>query len=146
MNISLIQNKKRIRNFLSTNLTRLVLILVVSRCYYPMCGWQMRLFQRAALVLFLYFSKQITFDNYVHLFEKTKFLKWLRNSAIVTLFGSLLALWKPLPWRIAFSRFIQRQEKRIGVLDLTAVCLPRLRSWHYIRLQCSFNCRIHFGD
>ncbi len=112
------KTKKKIRNFLSTNLTRLVLIIVCIVALFPIV-WMANasISKGSSLFSSTIFPKQITFDNYVHLFEKTKFLKWLRNSAIVTLFGSLLALLETTTMAYAFSRF-QFKGKKNGLMFL----------------------------
>jgi arabinogalactan oligomer/maltooligosaccharide transport system permease protein len=70
------------------------------------------------------FPEKITFANYINLFHKTKFLKWLRNSGIVTLMGSLLAMSETTTMAYAFSRFKFKGKKNGLMILILLQMLP----------------------
>lgn len=61
-----------------------------------------------------------TLANFTHLFEKTSFLIWMKNSAIVCIGGSLLALALSISMGYAFAR-IHFYGRRYGLLALIMI-------------------------
>jgi arabinogalactan oligomer / maltooligosaccharide transport system permease protein len=61
-----------------------------------------------------------TLLNFAHLFEKTSFLLWMKNSAVVCIGGSLLALALSVSMGYAFSR-LRFRGRRYGLLILILI-------------------------
>ncbi len=115
--------KKKTRIFLSINLTRLLLIITCMVVLFPIIWMATASISKgSSLFSSTIIPKNITLKNYINLFEKTKFIKWIRNSAIVTLCGSLLALLETTTMAYAFHGSVQRQKERIADLDLLHCC------------------------
>ena len=110
--------KKKTRIFLSTNLTRFLLIITCIVVLFPIV-WMVTasISKGSSLFSSTIIPKNLTLNNYINLFEKTKFLKWMRNSAIVTLCGSMLALMETTTMAYAFSRF-KFKGKKNGLMNL----------------------------
>jgi arabinogalactan oligomer/maltooligosaccharide transport system permease protein len=117
--------KKKTRIFLSTNLTRFLLIITCIVVLFPIV-WMVTasISKGSSLFSSTIIPKNLTLNNYINLFEKTKFLKWMRNSAIVTLCGSMLALMETTTMAYAFSRFKFKGKKNGLMILILLQMLP----------------------
>ena len=112
---------RKARTIITTNLTRLVLILVCLLVLAPILLIVTASFSKSgSLFSSSLIPKALTLGNYTALFEKTEFLLWIRNSAITCLSGSFLALFFTVTMAYAFSRFKFR-GKRNGLLALIII-------------------------
>ena len=140
------KSKKKIKVFLSTNLNRLVLILVCIAVLFPIVWMASASISKgSSLFSSSIFPEKITLENYVNLFRKTKFLKWLRNSTVVTLMGSLLALMETTTMAYAFSRFKFKGKKNglmflilLQMLPATVTIVALYKIAVFIQLQNTF--------
>lgn len=106
------------REWIKTNLVRLCLIVICALVLFPMLWMITSSFSKgSSLFSSSLIPKQISFGNFAKLFQKTKFLIWLRNSGVVCLLGSLLAMLQTTTMAYAFSRFQFRGRKN-GLLVL----------------------------
>lgn len=106
------------REWIKTNLVRLCLIVICAFVLFPMLWMITSSFSKgSSLFSSSLIPKQISFGNFARLFQKTKFLIWLRNSGVVCLLGSLLAMLQTTTMAYAFSRFQFRGRKN-GLLVL----------------------------
>ncbi len=106
------------REWIKTNLVRLCLIVICALVLFPMLWMITSSFSKgSSLFSSSLIPKQISFGNFAKLFQKTKFLIWLRNSGVVCLLGSLLAMLQTTTMAYAFSRFQFRGIKN-GLLVL----------------------------
>lgn len=106
------------REWIKTTLVRLCLIVICAFVLFPMLWMITSSFSKgSSLFSSSLIPKQISFGNFAKLFQKTKFLIWLRNSGVVCLLGSLLAMLQTTTMAYAFSRFQFRGRKN-GLLVL----------------------------
>jgi arabinogalactan oligomer/maltooligosaccharide transport system permease protein len=138
--------KKKTRIFLSINLTRLLLIITCMVVLFPIIWMATASISKgSSLFSSTIIPKNITLKNYINLFEKTKFIKWIRNSAIVTLCGSLLALLETTTMAYAFSRFRFKGKKNglmililLQMLPATVTIVALYKLAVFIQLQNTF--------
>jgi multiple sugar transport system permease protein len=69
-------------------------------------------------------QKGVTFDHYLYLFEKTDFLIWLKNTVIVSLVPTLIALGVSLPAAYALARLKFRGAELCGTAIFAVYLMP----------------------
>jgi len=69
-------------------------------------------------------QKGATFHHYLYLFEKTDFLIWLRNTVIVSLLPTLIALCVSLPAAYALARLKFRGAELCGTAIFAVYLMP----------------------
>ncbi|HEX2980070.1 MAG TPA: sugar ABC transporter permease [Anaerolineaceae bacterium] len=91
---------------LYTNLSRVILILVCAFTLLPLLWVFLSAFSNSpSLYSATLIPKTLTLDHFKDLFVDTEFALWLKNSAIVCLGGSTLAMFLTVSMAYAFSRF-----------------------------------------
>lgn len=117
------KRSKRSITFLTTNLSRLILIIACLGVLFPI-AWiiSASISKGGSLFSSTIIPRAISFDSYRSLFDKTDFLIWLKNSAVACLGGSFLALFFTLTTAYAFSRF-RFKGRRYGLLALILIQL-----------------------
>lgn len=107
-----------LKKFMNTMLCRLILIFACLGVLFPLLWIVSASFtSRASLFTSTLIPESFSMLHYQRLLKNTDFVLWLRNSAIVCLGGSLLALIFTVPMAYAFSRF-RFWGKRYGLLVL----------------------------
>jgi multiple sugar transport system permease protein len=69
-------------------------------------------------------QKGVTLDHYLYLFEKTDFLIWLKNTVIVSLVPTLIALGVSLPAAYALARLKFRGAELCGTAIFAVYLMP----------------------
>jgi len=73
----------------------------------------------------LWYAGALTLENYISVITKYDFLYWLRNSTIVSVFGTLLTIFLGSLASYAFSRFRFKGRNLLFMLTVATVILPQ---------------------
>ncbi|GAB1543691.1 carbohydrate ABC transporter permease [Scytonema sp. NUACC21] len=122
--ITILKPKTRVKNFGKNILLRVVIALVVVFCLAP-AMWQLltsfKLNKDIAKIPTVYFPSRITFTHYIELFTRRPFLRYILNSAFVSIVSTVLSLALGAPAAYALARLRPWGSRAIiaGILIVT---------------------------
>src|SRR5262249_56080895 len=101
-----------------------VLLVAVALPLYWILGTSLKTGRQILMSEAVYFPRPFTVENYVYLFEETRFALWLRNSALTALASTLFSLAMGAAGAYALTRLRFTGRRTFEALVLITYLVP----------------------